>query len=271
MPSNDQRKSWWLLLLCIFVAGILFGYYLIPHKPTPPPKHINTLAFNILPGGVQAAPNTGDKVEWYRDGQHSEDVHIHFYGESPCAESGDGHTCTITAARGQFMYFCSDKADPSDPTAKILCLDPGIDPGSGCCSNLELPGKKDVVYAAQKPPSPKPVEAVPTVQVAPTNLTVVCKNNTVQVLNPSTTPPNSNPPTVKVGGLVQWNSTLDPTIKMDPNYCAGSTLGDKPPSCTVKSAGDIPYTIEVSRDKCANPAPAPFHINVRNLIKNCDF
>jgi hypothetical protein len=250
------------------VAGILIGYYLIPHNP--PPKRTNTVYFNILPGDVQAAPHTGDKVNWLLDGQYSDDVHIHFLGESPCQESGDGHTCTITAAaKGQFMYFCSDKADPSDPSQKILCQDPGIDPNSGDGGKLELLGK-NVVYAAQQPKSPEPVVPKAAGQIRPTNLAVVCKNNTVQVLNPSTTPPNTDPPTVKVGGLVQWNSTLSPTIKIDSSKCEGST-GGNPPYCTVKETGDISYTIDVSKDKCANPAPAPFHINVVTPMKNCPF
>jgi hypothetical protein len=99
---------------------------------------------------------------------------------------------------------------------------------------------------------------------------VVCKNNTVQVLNPSTTPPNTDPPNVRVGGLIQWNSTLSPTIKIDSNKCEGSP-GGNPPYCTVKEAGDISYTIDVSKDKCSNPAPAPFHINVVTPIKGCPF
>ena len=272
MASNGQGRSWWLLLFCAFVAGLLIGYFFIPRKTTPPPPHTNTFAFNILPGGVQAAPKAGDKVVWWHNGKVSDDLHIHFYGESPCREGGDGSTCTITDAKGQFLYFCSDKPDPSDPTAKILCLDPGIDPNSGTDG---LGGKlksleKDVVFAAQRPKKTRDAEVPKAdVQIPPTNLTVVCRNNTVQVLNPSTTPPNTNPPSVKVGGLVQWNSTLDPVIKMDPSYCMAPTLGDHPPTCTVKSIGDIPYTIEVSKDKCANPAPEPFHITVKAAL-HCD-
>jgi hypothetical protein len=272
MASNEQSRSWWLLLFCAFVAGILFGYYLLPHKTPPPPPHTNTVAFNILPGAVQAAPKAGDKVVWWKDGKPSDDVHIHFYGESPCAAGGDGHTCTITeAAKGQFMYYCSDKADPSDPNAKILCQDPGIDPNSGTDG---LGGKlqslgSNVVFAAQRPKPHEQEAPKADVQIPATNLTVVCRSNAVTVLNPSTTPPNTNPPSVKVGGLVQWNSTLEPIIKMDPNYCTAPTLGDNPPTCTIKSPGDIPYTIEVPKDKCTNPGPTPFHINA-NTLKRCD-
>jgi hypothetical protein len=263
MPPNNPSKSWWLLLFA-FLVGIFIGYYL--HKPKP-----NKAYFNILPGGVQAAPNTGDKVEWLLDGKYSDNVYIHFEGESPCRETGDGHRCTIAdAAKGQFMYYCSDKADPNDPNAKILCLDPGIDPNSGGDgTKLRLPANK-VVYAAQAPKTSEPVAAPKATTIQPTNLTVVCRNNTVQVLNPSTTPPNTNTPNVKVGGLVQWNSTLNPTIKIDSSKCDGA-IGGNPPSCTVKQAGDLTYTIDVSKDKCANPAPAPFHINVVTPKEGCDF
>ena len=65
MPSN---RGLWLLLLGL-VAGILIGYFLLPHNQPVPPAHTNTVAFNILPGGVQVAPNAGDKVEWRRDGK----------------------------------------------------------------------------------------------------------------------------------------------------------------------------------------------------------
>ena len=268
MPSNQQSRTCWLLIFCAFVAGILIGYFL--HKPTPPPKHANKAYFNILPGGVQSAPNTGDKVEWLLAGKYSDDVHIHFVGDSPCKETGDGHTCTIADAKqGQFIYFCSDKADPSDPSAKILCQDPGIDPNSGGDgTKLELPGR-NVVYAAQRSKPAEPSEATTTNQVRPTNLTVVCRNNTVQVLNPSTTPPNTNPPTVAVGGLVQWNSTLNPKITIDSNKCDGA-IGGNPPSCTVKQTGDISYTIDVG-NRCSNPAPAPFHLNVVTPLKGCPF
>ena len=258
MASNEQSRSWWLLLFCAFAVGILFGYYLIPHKtPPPPPPHTNTVAFNILPGSVQVAPRAGDKVVWWKDGQPSDDVHIHFYGESPCEAGSDGHTCTITQAKGQFMYYCSDKADPKDPNAKILCQDPGIDPnsGTGGDSKLQLSEQQNVVFAAQRS-KPREQEAPKAdVQIPPTNLTVVCRDNAITVLNPSTTPPNTNPPSVKVGGLVQWNSTLQPIIKMDPSFCTAPTLGDNPPTCTVKLPGDIPYTIEVPKDKCTNPGP----------------
>jgi hypothetical protein len=268
MPSTNQSRSWWLPLLFAFVVGTLIGYFL--HKPASPPKQTNKAYFNILPGGVQAAPNTGDKVEWLLAGKKADDVHIHFLGDSPCKESGDGHTCTIAeAAQGQFIYFCSDKADPSDPSAKILCQDPGIEPNSGGDGKLELPGT-NVVYAAQRPKAPEPVATPTATNIPPTNLTVVCKNNTVQVLNPSTTPPNTDPPNVRVGGLIQWNSTLSPTIKIDSNKCEGSP-GGSPPYCTVKEAGDISYTIDVSKDKCSNPAPAPFHINVVTPLKGCPF
>jgi len=257
------------------VAGILIGYFFFPHKP----KHKPTFAFNILPGGVLAAPRAGEVLEWYKDGQPDDNVHIHFYGESPCAETTDGNKCTITKEaehKGQFWYFCSDKADPGDPSAKILCLDPGADPGSGGPGGkLQLPGENNnVVYAAQRskspaPRAPEPSQPAPAVQIAPTNLTVVCRNNTVQVLNPSTTPPNTDTPVVKAGGLVQWNSTLNPTITMDASKCAADTLGNHPPTCTVKSPGDISYTVKV--DKCANGTPVTFHITVRDLIKGCDY
>jgi hypothetical protein len=264
MPSANQSRSWWLLLLA-FLVGILIGYYL--HKPKP-----NKAYFNILPGGVQAAPNTGDKVEWLLEGKYSDNVYIHFLGDSPCRESGDGHRCTIAdAAKGQFIYYCSDKADPNDSNAKILCLDPGIDPNSGGDgTKLRLLNSK-VVYAAQEPKTSEPVAAPTTpIQIPPTNLTVVCKSNTLQVLNPSTTPPNPNTPNIKVGGLVQWNSTLSPTIKIDPNQCDGS-IGGNPPSCTVKQTGDISYTIEVPKDKCTNAGPTTFHLNAVTPVKGCDF
>jgi len=265
------------LLVLGLIVGFVVGYYLMPHHQPPPPPHTNTVAFNILPGGVQVAPSKGDKVEWRRDGKIADDVHIHFYGERPCEEGEDGHTCTITAAKGQFLYFCSDKADPSDPTAKILCLDPGVDPNSNNdgMGKLTLPGE-GVVFAAQRvgPPQSKTTPksaAADNPQVPPTNLAVVCRNNTVQVLNPSTTPPNTNPPSVKVGGLIQWNSTLDPKINIDSSKCGDDQPGVHPPSCTIKTTGDIEYTIEVAKDKCANPAPAPFHLNARTPMRNCDF
>ncbi|WP_035348140.1 hypothetical protein [Edaphobacter aggregans] len=264
------------------MAGILIGYFFFPHKPKSTPPHHFT--FDILPGGVLAAPYKGDVLEWYKDGKPSDEVHIHFYGDSPCEEGDGGNKCTITEAAvrdpnhpsilNQFMYFCSDKANANDPSATILCQDPGAEPTSGGDGKLQLPGENHVVYAAQQskspqPRSPEPSQPAPDVQIAPTNLTVVCRNNTVQVLNPSTTPPNTDTPIVKVGGLVQWNSTLNPTIKMDASKCEADTLGNHPPTCTVKSAGDISYTVQV--DKCANAAPATFHINVRELIKGCDF
>jgi len=274
MSSN---RGLWLLLLGL-VAGVLIGYFLIPHTPPPPPTHTNTVAFNILPGGVQVAPNAGDKVEWRKDGKVVDDVHIHFYGESPCKEGADGHTCIITASKGQFLYFCSDKADPNDPNAKILCQDPGIDPNSsteGIDGKLRLPGES-VVFAAQKPKAPDSKvsaknEPMDGPQVPPMNLAVVCRNNTVQVLNPSTTPPNTNPPLVKVGSLIQWNSTLNPKVNIDPSKCEDTKPGNHPPSCTVKSSGDIEYTITVDQDKCTNAAPAPFHLKANTPMKNCDF
>jgi hypothetical protein len=274
MPSN---RGLWLLLGLL--AGVLIGYFLIPHTPPAPPSHKNTVALNILPAGIQIAPNAGDKVEWRIQGKIADDVHIHFYGERPCREGEDGHTCTITEAKGQFLYFCSDKADPSDPTAKILCLDPGIDPnssGDGGGGKLQLPGES-VVYAAQRSKAPESKappaknEAMDALQVPPMNLAVICKNDTLQVLNPSTTPPNTNPPTVKVGGLIQWNSTLDPKINIDANKCGGDKIGDHPPACTVKLTGDIEYTIEVAKDKCANAGPTPFHLKANTPMKNCDF
>jgi hypothetical protein len=270
MASNGQNRSWWLLLFCALVAGILIGYYLLPHKHTPPPPQTNTFAFNILPGGVQAAPKVGDKVVWWNNGKVSDDVHIHFYGDKPCRESADGHTCTITDATGQFLYYCSDKAKPGEPGERILCQDPGIDPNSGSdgSSKLESP-QQGVVFAAQRPKAREQEAPKTDAQIPPTNLSVVCRDSTVTVLNPSTTPPNTNPPSVQVGGLVQWNSNLNPVIKMDPNFCTGPTLGDNPPTCTIKSPGDIPYTIDVPKDRCPNPSPAPFHINAKTL-KRCD-
>jgi len=273
MPSN---RGLWLLLLGL-VAGILIGYFLLPHNQPVPPAHTNTVAFNILPGGVQVAPNAGDKVEWRRDGKVANDVHIHFYGERPCREGEDGSTCTITEAKGQFLYFCSDKADPNDPNAKILCQDPGIDPNSSSdgTGKLTLPGES-VVFAAQKSKSseakvPVKGQAMDGPQIPPMNLAVVCRNNTVVVLNPRTTPPNTNPPLVKVGGLIQWNSTLDPKISIDASKCGDDQPGVHPPSCTVKTSGDIEYTITVDQNKCANAAPAPFHLRANTPMKNCDF
>jgi len=270
-----SNRGLWLLLLGL-IAGIVIGYFLIPHTQPAPPVHTNTVAFNILPGGVQVAPKEGDKVEWRKDGKLTDDVHIHFYGERPCTEGEDGHICTITAAKGQFLYFCSDKADPNDPNAKILCLDPGVDPNSSSdgMGKLKLPGES-VVFAAQRtkaPPSKTPEKgaAADAPQVPPMNLAVVCRNNTVQVLNPSTTPPNTNPPSVKVGGLVQWNSTLEPKINIDSSKCGDDQPGVHPPSCTVKTTGDIEYTIEVAKDKCGT-ASAPFHLSARTAMKNCDF
>jgi hypothetical protein len=240
------------------------------HKPKP-----NKAYFNILPGGVLAAPNPEDRVEWLLAGKYSDNVYIHFLGDSPCKETSDGHICTIkeeAKGQGQFMYFCSDKKDPSDTSATILCQDPGIEPGSGGDGKLLLPARNVVYAAAQPPQSPEPVAPKAAAQIAPTNLIVVCDNKTktVQVLNTSTTPPNTAPPNVKVGGLVQWNSTLSPTIKIDSSKCEGS-IGGNPPYCTVKEAGDISYTIEVSKDKCSNPAPAPFHLNVVIPKADCPF
>lgn len=252
-------------LLLALLVGILIGYFL--HKPKP-----NKAYFDILPGGVLAAPNAGDKVEWLLAGKYSNDVHIHFLGDSPCRETDHGYICTIkdeAKGQGQFMYFCSDNADPMHPNAQILCQDPGIEPGSGGDGKLLLPFK-NVVYAAQQPQSSAQVAPTAAAQVSPTNLSVVCdsKTKTVQVLNPSTLPPNTDTPDVTVGGLVQWNSTLSPIIKIDSSKCEGSP-GGKPPYCTVKEKGDIPYTIEVSKDKCSNPAPAPFHLNAVTPTKNC--
>src|SRR5215469_8703319 len=115
MPPTNQSRSWWLPILIAFLVGILIGYFLRKPKPTK-------AYFNILPGGVQAAPNTGSQVEWLLNGQYSDNVYIHFLGESPCRPgTGDGHRCTIAdGASGQYMYYCTDKAKPNDSTAKIL-------------------------------------------------------------------------------------------------------------------------------------------------------
>jgi hypothetical protein len=258
-----------LPILIAFLVGILIGYFLRKPKPTK-------AYFNILPGGVQAAPNTGSQVEWLLNGQYSDNVYIHFLGESPCRPgTGDGHRCTIAdGASGQYMYYCTDKAKPNDSSAKILCQDPGIDPNSGGDggTKLRLPAN-NVVYAAQAPKPSEPVAAPAAAsQIPPTNLTVVCDTDTktLQVLNPSTTPPNTNTPNVQVGGLIQWNSTLNPTIKIDPNQCDGS-LGSSPPNCTVKQAGDISYTIEVPKNRCTNAGPTTFHLNVVTPVKGCPF
>ena len=110
--------------LLFIVLGIAIGASLgfVPPPPPGPPNHI---FFTILPSGkLYLAPNKRDIIHWKRD-SGTGPVNINFTSGNPCNEPNGSNTCTVKVDSGYFDYNCTDNSGAS------ICVDPGIEPGSG--------------------------------------------------------------------------------------------------------------------------------------------
>jgi hypothetical protein len=113
--------------LLFMVLGIAIGASMgfVPQPPPNPSGPPNHITFTILSTGkLYLAPNKRDIIHWKRD-SGTGPVNITFTHGSPCDEPNGSSTCTVNTDQGYFLYDCTDNNGTS------ICVDPGIEPGSG--------------------------------------------------------------------------------------------------------------------------------------------
>jgi hypothetical protein len=111
-----------LLVLCVFIAGVLFGVWL-DKKEWRSKTGAQDIKYQVQTyAHANLAVYPGDKITLVRPDGDGTGLKINFIGYSPCVDQTPSDTCVITNTNpGPYFFTCS-----SSTGDKYSCPDPGI-------------------------------------------------------------------------------------------------------------------------------------------------